>query len=90
MGDEADGLEEVAMPQEMGVAAEEIAAEIDVDANSSSIQRVNAEAQLVLGQTDGQSRQILRVTATPRRTKARSRRALKKAQDLGKLDVVHL
>jgi len=90
VGDEADGLEEVAMPQEMGVAAEEIAAEIDVDANSSSIQGVNAEAQLVLGQTDGQSRQILRVTATPRRTKARSRRALKKAQDLGKLDVVHL
>ena len=91
VGDEAGGSEEVAMPQEVGVAAgADIAADIDGDANSSSIQGVNAEAQLALGQTDGHSRQILRVAAIPRRTKARSGKALKKAWDLGKLEVVHL
>ena len=93
VGDEVCASEEVAadMPHDMGVSAgADVAVEVDVHASSSSIQGVNAEAQLVLDQTDGQSRQILRVTATPRRTKARSRRALKKAQDLGKLDVVHL
>ena len=89
VGDEAGGSEEVAMPHEMGGAAgEDVAADIDVNANSSSIQGVNlnAEAQLALGQTDGHSRQILRVAARPQRTKAQSRNA----RDLGKQEVVHL
>jgi hypothetical protein len=87
VGDEVCASEEVAadMPHDMGVSAgADVAVEVDVDASSSSIQGVNAEAQLQALEKDlAHSRQILRVTSKPRPTKTEPRNVLMHARDLG-------